>query len=260
MPVFIRHEHHGRGSPAPGRRTAGGTAAPHDPQPLGGLFHGSCGDGGGAELVGGYGDGGGIRELRTADPGSGGGGHHGHQCRHHGDALAAEPGRTGGGRFSGTAAAACGLRAPAESVGHHRLSVQAWPPPGYRPGPAGLCHIDAGNGADVRLCGRTCPGRGLPPAVYGLYGPAAGVAGRGGADGGDPVQLRLRGDIAGPGRQRSGYGGRRCAPSLWGRTSAPASRPCCPPWGPAAMPAGRRWSTCCSTLPGPGCGWRCSGW
>ena len=49
-------------------------------------------------------------------------------------------------------------------------------------------------------------------------------------------------------------------PSLWGRTSAPASRPCCPPWGPAAMPAGRRWSTCCSTLPGPGCGWRCSGW
>lgn len=120
-------------------------------------------------------------------------------------------GGPGGGRFSGAAAAACGLRAPAEPVGHHRLSVQEWPPPGYRPGPAGLCHIDAGNGADVRLCGRTCPGRGLPPAVYGLYGPAAGVAGRGGADGGDPVQLRLRGDIAGPGRQRSGYGGCRCA-------------------------------------------------
>ena len=32
-------------------------------------------------------------------------------------------------------------------------------------------------------------------------------------------------------------------PSSWVRTSAPASRPCCPPWAPTKTPAGPPWST-----------------
>lgn len=82
-------------------------------------------------------------------------------------------------------------------------------PPGHRPGPAGLCRSDAGHGDHDRRCIGPGPGGGVPAAVHGLRQPPAGGAGRGGADGGDPVQLRLGGDIAGPGRQRTGDGGGR---------------------------------------------------
>ena len=33
------------------------------------------------------------------------------------------------------------------------------------------------------------------------------------------------------------------SPSSWARTSAPASRPCCPPWAPTKTPAGPPWCT-----------------